>query len=56
MKEKETVAQFLARYITGKGFCNGEYYTNEEWIADLTPTIEEGMKEWEKDEKKSNKH
>ena len=41
-------AQFLAEYITKKGFVDGEYYTNEEWIKELIPVIDEGLKKWAK--------
>lgn len=41
------LAHFLAEYITNKGFIDGEYYTAEEWVDEISQAIIEGMEVYE---------
>lgn len=47
MSHKQTLAEFLADCLIEKGYVDGEYYTDEEWRAEITPFLEEGIKEYE---------
>lgn len=46
-RKKIGLATYLAEYLTERGYINGEYYTDKEWIEEITPVLEKGIEDYE---------